>query len=407
MEPGGRIQVPVALRTWSSTLVLAATLVALAGRPATDGRAVFACVAVVLLAAVDVELGRWAEGQAVAGQRPHKGLSGWVFAAALVGGSSFAVWVVVPVYAYARWRGMRVPLWKWVGSAGIVALAAAAGAAGARAGGAALPGAPLADSPLAVAAVVTGIVLTVAVEAGLFLVCSRVGEASDEAWLRAQLRSPAFYLTEAGVLSGGAVTAALVVASPWMLPFAVPAYALIQRAMLHEPLRARADTDGKTGLLNYDAWRPLAERELGVCRAGALVLLDLDHFKAVNDTYGHLVGDQVLARLSRLFDEVLRGRDVVGRFGGEEFCLLLPDTEAGAVSVVVERLRERVAALTFDPPDLQVTVSAGCCLVTGRTELDAALAAADGALYQAKRDGRDRVCYATPATLVPAMRSSG
>ena len=130
-----------------------------------------------------------------------------------------------------------------------------------------------------------------------------------------------------------------------------------------------------------------------------MVLLDIDHFKAVNDTYGHLAGDQVLRAVAGIIGSQLRDYDIAGRYGGEEFAVLLPHTQPGQARRIAERLRMAVAAarLTASPvggpgTSLHVTVSVGvACLADCGPELQALIAAADTALYDAKAAGRNRV----------------
>jgi diguanylate cyclase (GGDEF)-like protein len=191
--------------------------------------------------------------------------------------------------------------------------------------------------------------------------------------------------------------------SPVLLILALPPVVLLQRSLLHQQLQAAARTDAKTGLLNAAAWQREADTELSRAqRAGdplALLLVDLDHFKRVNDTYGHLVGDQVLVGVASTLCNQLRDYDIVGRFGGEEFVVLLPGADTVEACRVAERLRSRVRRLAIPAEDgsVAVTVSVGVSLLrTHGEDLIELLAAADLALYRAKESGRDRVCL--PAT---------
>ncbi len=129
-------------------------------------------------------------------------------------------------------------------------------------------------------------------------------------------------------------------------------------------------------------------------RALALMLLDLDHFKQLNDSHGHDVGDAVLQEVARVLKEALRVTDVAVRIGGEEFAALLPETPIEGAVLVAERIRRTIAAREVN--GARVTVSVGVAAVEGRWEGDAAalMRAADQALYRAKRLGRDRVEHA-------------
>jgi two-component system cell cycle response regulator len=127
----------------------------------------------------------------------------------------------------------------------------------------------------------------------------------------------------------------------------------------------------------------------------AVAIADIDHFKAVNDTHGHLAGDAVLAAVSAAMRDLLRDCDLCGRFGGEEFALLLPRTTAAQALEITERIRQGISQLAIpwdDAAAIRVTISIGVAVPSrARRTLDDLLAAADHALYQAKSSGRDRV----------------
>jgi diguanylate cyclase (GGDEF)-like protein len=184
-----------------------------------------------------------------------------------------------------------------------------------------------------------------------------------------------------------------------LLLLALPPVVLLQRSLMHQQLQAAARTDAKTGLLNAAAWQREADTELSRAQrshdAVALLLIDIDHFKRVNDTHGHLIGDQVLVGVASTLCHQLRDYDVVGRFGGEEFVVLLPGADTVEACRVAERLRGRVRRLAVPAVEgtVTVTVSVGVALFrTHGQDLLELLAAADLALYRAKSSGRDRVC---------------
>ncbi|WP_173095753.1 sensor domain-containing diguanylate cyclase [Actinomadura verrucosospora] len=200
-----------------------------------------------------------------------------------------------------------------------------------------------------------------------------------------------------------AITSALTLG---MLLLALPPVMLLQRSLMHQQLQAAARTDAKTGLLNAGAWQREADTELSRAQrthdALALLLIDIDHFKRVNDTHGHLIGDQVLVGVASTLCHQLRDYDVVGRFGGEEFVVLLPGADTVEACRVAERLRGRVRRLAVPAEEgtVNVTVSVGVALFrTHGEDLIELLAAADLALYRAKESGRDRVCL--PAVDAP------
>lgn len=168
---------------------------------------------------------------------------------------------------------------------------------------------------------------------------------------------------------------------------------------LRERLHTQAVEDPLTGLYNRRFFKDALERELrrAIRRDSplSLLMLDLDHFKRVNDRWGHEAGDRLLQRLARLLRTSVRTEDVVVRYGGEEFMMLLPDTELEEAVQLAERLREsfREQESCHQPPDAPpVTLSAGVAARpdSGHTA-EALLRAADAALYRAKRRGRDRV----------------
>jgi diguanylate cyclase (GGDEF)-like protein len=213
-------------------------------------------------------------------------------------------------------------------------------------------------------------------------------------------------LTEACVGILVAVTCAL---SYLLLLVALPPVILLQRSLMHQQLAAAARTDAKTGLLNATAWQREADAE--VTRAQrtssplALLLVDVDHIKRVNDSHGHLIGDEVLRALAAELRQQVRESDVVGRFGGEEFTVLLPGTDATGAESIAERLRASAARLSVAAADarIRVTVSIGVAVLGQHgSDLFELLAAADVALYRAKDAGRDQVrVYAHTAGRAP------
>jgi diguanylate cyclase (GGDEF)-like protein len=193
-----------------------------------------------------------------------------------------------------------------------------------------------------------------------------------------------------------------------LLCVALPPVVLLQRSLMHQQLKAAARTDAKTGLLNAATWQREADAEIARAqRHGeqlAVLLADVDHFKKVNDTHGHLIGDEVLRALGSELRRQVRESDLVGRFGGEEFVILLPGTAAEEACRIAERLRRGaglVQVLTGGTA-VNVTLSVGIAIL-GRhgQDLFELLAVADLALYRAKNTGRDRVCLYDPADAAP------
>jgi len=175
---------------------------------------------------------------------------------------------------------------------------------------------------------------------------------------------------------------------------------------LQDELKARmseldllAATDSLTGLYNRRMFFKRMEEELA--RASrmqtplCLAYIDIDYFKDINDTHGHLAGDAVLIQLSRVLNHVVRKADVVGRIGGEEFAVLLPDVDSNLGCEVAERIRSRVQAARFTYGDLtiRVTVSIGVLHVpdAASADVDMIMRIVDEGMYSAKRGGRNRV----------------
>lgn len=162
-------------------------------------------------------------------------------------------------------------------------------------------------------------------------------------------------------------------------------------------LQAEAVTDPLTGALNRRGFMELAMISVGNAqRAGdglAVAVLDLDHFKRVNDTHGHRAGDVVLREVASVSAGCLRGHDLFGRFGGEEFVALIAHAEADVARLVAERIRKKLAGLVIHAQNARIscTVSIGLALFAPGMTIDQLIEAADEALYAAKRDGRDRV----------------
>lgn len=178
-------------------------------------------------------------------------------------------------------------------------------------------------------------------------------------------------------------------------------------------LEELASRDSLTGIYNRRYFIELAERDLErASRTGApvsLAMIDLDHFKLVNDTYGHLVGDEVLRLVVEIIGQSLRATDLFARVGGEELVVLMPDTPEPSALIVAERLREAIASGTRDSRSAIVPVTVSIGLATAGTPpepLDLLLDRADQALYAAKRGGRNRVVEATAMGGAESSRSA-
>lgn len=198
-----------------------------------------------------------------------------------------------------------------------------------------------------------------------------------------------------------------------MLEALTLAFVISHRIKLLEDLRAsqeelekQASTDPLTKLYNRRFFFPqanyLLELAKGTHTSVSVMMLDIDHFKQVNDDYGHACGDQVLIKLAKLLREHSRARDLVARFGGEEFVILLPDTALLEASQCAERIRIAVQALGVVASlneRVRIAISIGVTEIdVSQENIDSALARADRALYQAKVSGRNQICCAVDAT---------
>ncbi|MGW3962648.1 diguanylate cyclase domain-containing protein [Amycolatopsis sp. NPDC005003] len=186
---------------------------------------------------------------------------------------------------------------------------------------------------------------------------------------------------------------------PAALLMIIPTFALHQCVQLDQ-FKLAARTDQRTGLLNAIAWHEQAEHTLERTRGRiGVLMIDLDWFKRINDTHGHPVGDDVLAEVATVLTRAVRRGDTVGRYGGEEFAVLLPDVDEAEVRAIAERIRLRIRALritapTGEPVTLSATIGAALHPAEPGAGLDEMIRAADDALYAGKKAGRDRVAVA-------------
>ncbi len=174
----------------------------------------------------------------------------------------------------------------------------------------------------------------------------------------------------------------------------------------NETLVRLAARDGLTGLYNHAYIKERLKQELYRCQRYhhplSLMMIDIDDFKSLNDTYGHVVGDKVLKTMSIMMQEIIRPSDIIGRYGGEEFLVILPQTDSENSLAVAERLRENIEFYEFEvQPSLnkisQITVSIGLCSFPdhGETPEDLIIFA-DDSLYAAKKEGKNKVIIFQP-----------
>lgn len=321
----------------------------------------------------------------------------WTFAAVLVLPAGYAALLISLIYAHTAVRAHRHGSWRphrvaFTGAA-VILSALAAGALYHLVAGAA--GGPRGLAPalgVLCALAVYRLVNDVAVATVIYL-------ATRPAPFTAGLVRPDELIVEIATMILGAFTAQTIIQMPWLTPTVLVLIVMMYRGLLARKLEVEATTDGKTGLLNATAWRDLAQRHLWRAvredQAAALLVIDLDRFKALNDEHGHLVGDLALKAVADSIKHELRDYDAVGRYGGEEFVALLPNAGANHGMRAAQRVRERIEAcsvLIDDGPSVRLTASTGVATYpTHGAELDDLIRAADTALYAAKAAGRNAV----------------
>jgi diguanylate cyclase (GGDEF)-like protein len=232
-----------------------------------------------------------------------------------------------------------------------------------------------------------------------------VSRASRRVRLREVMLSRDDQIMEIATLALAVLLGIALVYAPLLSPMVLILVVVLRRSALVQELQVQATRDAKTGLLNAGAWRQEAERQ--IVRAERLnqpisvVMLDLDHFKVLNDTYGHQAGDAALQAVAGCLTDALRGYDAVGRFGGEEFIALLNDADETVSRTVAERLCARIRTLDLSHGG-RVTASVGVGVgAVGSHGIDELIAVADRALYVAKGAGRDQAYVARAGQLPP------
>lgn len=181
---------------------------------------------------------------------------------------------------------------------------------------------------------------------------------------------------------------------------------LRELAVVNHRLNDLASLDGLTGCLNRRAFTAKVENEIGDGGRGALLVVDADHFKSINDSFGHDRGDEALRLIAGAIRAVLRSNDAVGRLGGEEFGVYLPKAGDEIAAEVAERIRAAVAAVVFMPAGRKrhrLSVSVGCAVHQRPADFRELFSLADQSLYAAKRQGRNRISLATAPALAPEL----
>jgi diguanylate cyclase (GGDEF)-like protein len=348
----------------------------------------------------------------------------WAFAAAALLPGPLAAVVVVLIYGYMYlrlWRPDGIPLHRVLFNTATVVLAVQAAAPVVALGGGPTPF----RSVVGLAALAAGVAAYAAVNMSLVVaVIVLNGPSPSLAAIRQLLGRGDDAVLEFATLSMGALTAGAVAEfGPAYAVLVLPPLIILHRAVLVRQLQEEARFDSKTGLLNAAAWDVEAERvvrRIEQLDGNATVLvLDLDNFKRVNDEHGHLAGDQALVAVAEAIRDVVREGDLVGRFGGEEFLVLLPapDGDPGrvAAAAVADRIRRRIEELRIEVAtsfgdavvnDLSVSIGGATSPVDG-TRLADLVKVADAAMYAAKEAGRNRVCMGLrPAAADPEPEGS-
>jgi diguanylate cyclase (GGDEF)-like protein len=167
-------------------------------------------------------------------------------------------------------------------------------------------------------------------------------------------------------------------------------------ALAHARLAEKASRDDMTGMLNRESFFVALEASRGGEQRGALLIIDADHFKKINDSYGHLVGDDALLKIAAAISRAVRKEDVLGRIGGEEFGAFLPGATDGEAVYVAERIRHEVEMIRFRPTGdrtLPLTVSVGGTACPTEATVSELMRAADRRLYEAKQNGRNLAIF--------------
>jgi diguanylate cyclase (GGDEF)-like protein len=328
----------------------------------------------------------------------------WELPTAIVLPPLYALIIPIIRIAMLQWRIRRAPVYRRAYSGAMLSLAYGAASVTFHGLSGLIPqeaGGALSQGTVWTLVVAVSVLMKELVNKTLLMT---VIKASDPGatWRTEVFSREPLYNDGAEVCTGVLVTYG-VAGNPWLALAALPVVTLLQRSLRHVQLVNDSRADSKTGLLNAATWEREATTE--IARAVrtrtplAIALLDIDRFKVINDTYGHMAGDQVLKELARSLDGVLRDYDRSGRFGGEEFSLLLPQTRAVDAFRIADRVRASIAGLSIIVPGatggerVHVTVSIGVAALDAGSKREYAelMATADAALYRAKSGGRDQV----------------
>jgi len=337
----------------------------------------------------------------------------WYLAIAITLPPWYALAAPIPLAVHKLWRTRRMLIYRRIFSHAAIGLAYGLASVTFHS----LPASVVGTSPgtgrhalvwvLAVAA--CGMIATL-VNYGFILVAIRLSDPDTR--IRDLVGSRESLTSDVLELSLAVALALVVAINPVLMALALPTVVLCRRYLMQAQLLAQARIDAKTGLLNAGTWQREAAAEFYRARRSdaplALVMVDIDHFNSVNETAGLAAGDQVLQGIARTVTQNLQGFGLVGRFGGEQFAILLPQTGETEARRMAERLRDHIAGEPIAIEDgshagfvFRLTVSIGIAILDrSRRALAELIGAADKALSEAKTTGRNKVCVG-PGVIEP------
>ncbi|MFI5592597.1 diguanylate cyclase [Amycolatopsis sp. NPDC051758] len=394
--------------------VLAAVAIfATAGLVPITGQSVLWCGLILAGEIVHLEAAQRIERirELAADGRPHMHLQSiWIFAGLLLLPPPLATLVIVVSYAHSwvrvyKRRGV-IHRKVFSGATVILACAAAGVVLSAGTGGRLAPYVPYLDKfggmlALAVSGLVYfGLNYLLVI---LAIVMSNPGKPPRQAF-----GNPSDVLIVLAAVGVGCGIALVMTVRPWLLPVLMVTPVALHIGLLLPQFQAAARTDSKTSLLAPEFWVQLARNELAraaeLASTAGVLMIDIDHFKAIDDGNGHLAGDEVLRAIASAIQNSVRGGDYVGRFGGDEFVVLLPGATSGEIASIADRIRAAIARVEVRVPVVRpgkpevisgLTASIGAAVYPETaTEYTILLQAADDAVFEAKAAGRDRVVLA-------------
>jgi len=394
--------------------VLAAVAIfATAGLVPITGQSVLWCGLILAGEIVHLEAAQRIERirELAADGRPHMHLQSiWIFAGLLLLPPPLATLVIVVSYAHSwvrvyKRRGV-IHRKVFSGATVILACAAAGAVLSAGTGGRLAPYVPYLDKfggmlALAVSGLVYfGLNYLLVI---LAIVMSNPGKPPRQAF-----GNPSDVLIVLAAVGVGCGIALVMTVRPWLLPVLMVTPVALHIGLLLPQFQAAARTDSKTSLLAPEFWVQLARNELAraaeLASTAGVLMIDIDHFKAIDDGNGHLAGDEVLRAIASAIQNSVRGGDYVGRFGGDEFVVLLPGATSGEIASIADRIRAAIARVEVRVPVVRpgkpevisgLTASIGAAVYPETaTEYTILLQAADDAVFEAKAAGRDCVVLA-------------